>query len=272
MIATPIGNLEDLSPRAAEALRDAELVACEDTRRTATLLRHAGSRAQMIALHRHNETRRSADLMRRIADGSSLVLVSDAGMPAISDPGARLIAAAHEAGVAVSVVPGPSAVGTAVAASGLAVDAFMFVGFLARTDEGRAETWKRADLAGAALVAFESPARLSTSLASLAAHDPDRRVAVCRELTKVHEEIAVDTATALAARFSGPSRGELTIVVDAPPQATGADDGELAAGLGLMLDAGLSARSAAAVATALGAASRNRAYRLATEIAAASEG
>lgn len=268
MVATPIGNLADLSPRAAEALREADLVACEDTRRTATLLRHAGSDTPMVALHKHNEAGRGDDLLARMANGHTIALVSDAGMPAVSDPGARLVAAAHAAGLAVTVVPGPSAVGTAVAASGFAVEAFMFVGFLPRSDEARAAVWSRADQAHTAVVAFESPSRLPATLASLAAHDPGRRLAVCRELTKLHEEVAVDTSASLAARFAAPARGELTLVVDVPPApAAAVADEALAAGIALMLDGGLSPRAAAAAVTALGAAPRNSAYRLATAIA-----
>lgn len=270
VVATPIGNLGDLSPRAADALCAVDLVACEDTRRTATLLRHVGASPPMVALHRHNEVARGEDLLGRMRDGTTVALVSDAGMPGVSDPGARLVAAAHRAGLSVSVIPGPGAVETAVAASGFVVESFLFVGFLPRSDEGRAAVWSRADEAAAALVAFESPSRLPASLASLAHHDPDRPVALCRELSKLHEEVAVDSAAALARRFAAPARGEVTLVVDGAPAPAARDDAALEAGLRLMLDAGLGPRAAAAAVTALGVAPRNAAYRLATRIAASS--
>ena len=271
VIATPIGNLDDLSPRAAQALRDADVVACEDTRRTATLLRHARSEAPMVPVHRHNEAGRGANLIARLQAGEAVALVSDAGMPTVSDPGARLVGAAHAAGLPVSVIPGPSAVATALAASGLAASAHLFVGFLPRADDARARLWSRADDADAVLVAFESPSRLPASLASLAAHDSERRAVVCRELTKIHEDVVADSAAALAARFATPPKGEVTLVVDAPAGPAGPSQEGLAEGLALMLDGGLSPRAAAAAAAALGA-PRNAAYRLATELARAGLG
>lgn len=269
VVGTPIGNLEDLAPRAAEALRDADLVACEDTRRTATLLRHAGSRAPMVAVHQHSESARAAEIVSRARAGERVVLVSDAGMPLVSDPGARLVRAALDAGVPVSVVPGPSAVTAALAASGLAGDAgFVFLGFLPRREAERRRLMERLGALDVPAVGFESPKRLPGLLAELAAAWPDREIAVCRELTKVHEEILRGTAAELAARVTEPPRGEVTLVIGAGAPRE-ADEERLRAAMALLLDAGLGAGRAAEVAAALGAAPRNRAYRAA--LAAAEE-
>jgi 16S rRNA (cytidine1402-2'-O)-methyltransferase len=266
VVATPIGNLEDLSPRAAAALRDADLVACEDTRRTAVLLRHAGADAPMVPTHAHNEAARADDLTRRMLAGATVALVSDAGAPGVSDPGARVVAAAAAAGVEVTVVPGPSAVTAALAASGLPADRFTFVGFLPRRAAERQALLRTAPEAGT-LVGLESPRRLPALLADLAAVEPGRRAVVCRELTKRHEEVARGTLAELAERFRTPPRGEVTVVL-APPDATAApDDARLSEGLALLLDAGLAPARAAEAAAALGAAPRNAAYRAALEAA-----
>lgn len=271
-MGTPIGNLADLSPRAAEALRSADVVACEDTRRTATLLRHAGSVAPMVPLHRHNEAARGADLLARIASGARVALVSDAGMPVVSDPGARLVDGALRAGLPVEVVPGPSAVTAALATSGLAGDdGFRFLGFVPRRGADRAAALGAIERSPVPVVAFESPRRLPALLADLAGRIPDRPVAVCRELTKRHEEVRRGTAAELAVASDAAPRGEVTVVVAAaPPGGSRADapqEEALRVALGAMLDAGLGARGAAEVAARLGAASRNRAYELAVGLA-----
>ncbi|MFN8110890.1 MAG: 16S rRNA (cytidine(1402)-2'-O)-methyltransferase [Thermoleophilia bacterium] len=266
VVATPIGNLADLSPRAAEALRDADAVACEDTRRTATLLRACGSEVPMVSLHAHNEAARSAQLVRRMADGHTVVLVSDAGMPAVSDPGARLVAAAHAAGIPVRVLPGPSAVTAAVAAAGAPTDRFCFAGFLPRKDGERTELLDRLDPLGCAVVAFESPQRLPAALAWLAERHPERTLAVCRELSKLHEDVVVGTCAELAARYAESPRGEITLVLWPAPAAAGdAAADELARVVGVLLHAGLSTGATADAAAALGAGSRNAAYRLAID-------
>lgn len=271
VVGTPIGNLEDLAPRAAEALRRADLVACEDTRRTATLLRHAGSRAPMVAVHRHSESARTAELVARMRDGARVALVSDAGMPLVSDPGARLVRAALDAGVGVSVVPGPSAVTAALAASGLAGEGgFVFLGFLPRREAERRRLMERLGRLDVPAVGFESPKRLPELLAQLAAAWPERPVAVCRELTKLHEQVVRGTATEVAALLTEPPRGEITLVVGPADDAgAGADEAGLRSAMALLLDAGVGAARAAEVAAALGAAPRNRAYRAA--LAAAEE-
>lgn len=269
MVATPIGTLGDLSPRAAQALCAADLVACEDTRRTAVLLRHAGSGAPMVPAHRHNEARRAADLVRRMRDGARVVLVSDAGMPGVSDPGARVVAAAIAAGVPVTVIPGAGAVETALVASGLATGTgYAFAGFAPRKASELRAFVARMDTWGEPVVVFEGPRRVGALLAAIAAHDPDRPVAVCRELTKVHEEVIRGTAAVLAARLTGPLKGEVAVVVAPPPAPPAPDDDALAQAIAPMLDAGMSPARAADVVAALGAAPRNAAYRAALAAAA----
>jgi len=267
VVGTPIGNLDDLGPRAARALREADLVACEDTRRTAVLLRHAGSRAPMVAVHRGSESARAAEIVGRARAGERVALVSDAGMPLVSDPGARLVRAALEAGVPVSVVPGPSAVSAALAASGLAGEGgFVFLGFMPRREAERRRLMERLGALDVPAVGFESPKRLPGLLAELAAAWPDREVAVCRELTKLHEEVVRGTAAQVAERLAEPPRGEVTLVIG-PGAPREADQERLRAAMALLLDAGLGAGRAAEVAAALGAAPRNRAYRAALEVA-----
>jgi 16S rRNA (cytidine1402-2'-O)-methyltransferase len=268
VVPTPIGNLGDLSPRAAEALRSADLVACEDTRRTAVLLRHAGSQAPMVPAHEHNEAGRAADLVRRMREGARVALVSDAGAPGLSDPGARIVRAALDAGLAVDVLPGPSAVPTALLASGLPPEPFVFVGFFPRRDAERRRLMEALAGLPATVVGFESPRRLGALLAGLARAEPERAAAVCRELTKLHAEVARGTLAELAERYREPPRGEVTVVL-APPAPPGApDDAALEAGLAAMLGAGMTPARAAEAVAALGAAPRNRAYRAA--LAAAS--
>lgn len=269
VVATPIGTLDDLSPRAAQALRDADVVACEDTRRTAVLLRHAGSAAPMVPAHQHNEARRSADLAVRMQGGATVVLVSDAGMPAVSDPGARVVAAAIDADVPVTVIPGAGAVETALVASGLATGTgYAFAGFAPRKAGELRAFVERIDAWGEPVVVFEGPRRVGALLAAIAAHDPHRQVAVCRELTKVHEEVIRGTAADLADRLTGPLKGEVAVVVAPPQQAAAPDEGSLARAIAPMIEAGMSPARAADVVAALGAAPRNAAYRAALAAAA----
>ncbi len=269
LVATPIGNLGDLSPRAVEALRDADVIACEDTRRTGRLLAHAGVRARsLIVVNDHNEPAAVRDVLARLDRGEQVAIVTDAGTPGISDPGERLVAAAAAAGHVVTIVPGPSAAIAALVASGLPTGRFVFEGFLPRT--GAARRSRLAELAQErrTVVLYEAPHRLARTLTDLAAaFGPDRRVAVARELTKLHEELwrgSLDGAVAwVAAR---EPRGEIVIVVDgAPPPPPVADDTVIAE-LQSALAGGASTRdAAAAVASRLGV-SRRRAYQLATHL------
>lgn len=264
MVATPIGALGDLSPRAAAALRDADLVACEDTRRTAVLLRHAGSDVPMVPAHRHNEARRAAALVRRMRDGATVALVSDAGMPGVSDPGARVVAAAIDAGLPVTVIPGAGAVEAALVASGLATGTgYAFAGFAPRRPSELQAFVAALDRFGLPVVVFESPRRVPALLAAIAGHDPGRAVAVCRELTKMHEEVMRGAARDLAERVATPLRGEVTVVVGPPAREAVPDDHALVAAMAPMIDAGMSPSRAADVVATLGAAPRNAAYRAA---------
>jgi 16S rRNA (cytidine1402-2'-O)-methyltransferase len=211
--ATPIGNLEDVTLRVLEELREADTVLCEDTRHTRVLLERYGISARLVSLHEHNEAERAAEILPRLAAGERLALVSDAGMPGISDPGGRLVRAALAAGIPVSVLPGPSAVETALVASGHVGERYQFVGFLPRRTGGLAALWDEIRGVTFPVVAFESPRRLPDSLRSLAAAFPGREVAVCRELTKRFEEVVRGPVEEVAARFADAPKGEITLVV-----------------------------------------------------------
>ena len=255
--ATPIGNLEDVTLRVLAELRDADVVLCEDTRHTRTLLQRHGIDARVLSYHEHNEAARTAELLPRLEAGERMALVTDAGLPGVSDPGARIVRAALDAGVAVTVLPGPSAVETALVASGLVGERYQFLGFLPR---GKKD-WE--ELAGAAWpsVAFESAQRLPATLRSLAAHDPARDVAVCRELTKKFEEVARGTAEELAARFAEPPKGEIALVIGpAREPRTVGEDVALAA-VAELVEAGVPRRRAAELVSRVSGISRNRLYR-----------
>jgi 16S rRNA (cytidine1402-2'-O)-methyltransferase len=220
---TPIGNLEDITLRVLDALRAADVVACEDTRRTRVLLDRHGIRARLVSFHEHNEDARAAELVQRMRGGADVALVADAGMPVIADPGFALVAAALAADVAVEVLPGPSAVLTALVASALPAAKWRFVGFLPRRREALLAT-----VLGAreTTVAFESPRRLAGTLALLAEHDPARAIAVCRELTKLHEEVTRGSAEELCRRFAArPVRGEIVLVISAAAEGDRAGEG-----------------------------------------------
>jgi 16S rRNA (cytidine1402-2'-O)-methyltransferase len=213
--ATPIGNLDDVTLRVLRELAEADLVLCEDTRRTRILLDRHGVSARVESYHRHNEAVRTPAVLARLRAGDRVALVSDAGLPGVNDPGARLISAALDARVTVTVLPGPSAVETALVASGLVGDRYQFVGYLPRRDTERAELARELARWPHAAVAFESPRRLPASLKVLAEAMPDRRAAVCRELTKRFEEVERGTLAELAERLAAPPRGEITVVLGA---------------------------------------------------------
>ena len=221
--ATPIGNLDDLTPRVRAALAACDLVACEDTRRTGRLLHHLGIDVRMVAIEAHREAAAIPGILERLAAGDHVCLATDAGMPLVSDPGGATLRAAIAAGVEVEVLPGADAVTTALVASGLPTDRFAFVGFLPRGAAAIGRTLDEADGWGVTLVAFESPNRLPATLALLAERAPDRRVAVCRELTKLHEEVARGTAAELAARFTTAPKGEIALVLESVAAPTAGD-------------------------------------------------
>ena len=270
LVATPIGNLSDLSPRAVEALRAADAICCEDSRRTGRLLAHAGveRRSPLLVVNDHTEVARIGDVLARLARGERVAVVTDAGTPGISDPGERLVRAAVEAGHVVEIVPGPSAAVAALVASGLPTGRFVFEGFLPRKGSGR--TQRLTDLATEprTVVLYEAPHRLARTLADLsAAFGSERRVAIARELTKLHEEIWRGSLSD-AAVWAGEHepRGELVLVVDGAPAREPATDDEIRDAVGAALRRGLTARDAAAeVASTLGVPKR-QAYAVAVDV------
>jgi 16S rRNA (cytidine1402-2'-O)-methyltransferase len=260
--ATPIGNLEDVTLRVLAALREADVVLCEDTRHTRGLLERHGVEARLLSYHEHNEAARTAELVPRLERGERLALVSDAGMPGISDPGARLVRAALDAGIEVTVLPGPSAVETALVSSGLVAERYEFIGFLPRTAKALAAVWESLAHRTWPVVAFESPQRLPATLRSLASVEPARPVAVCRELTKRFEEIARGTAVDLAERFAEPPKGEITLVVGAGEgRVRVVDEAAAFAAVAELVDAGVPRRRAAELVGRLTGTSRNALYR-----------
>jgi 16S rRNA (cytidine1402-2'-O)-methyltransferase len=262
---TPIGNLEDVTLRVLSSLRDADVVACEDTRRTRILLDRYGVSAPLVSYHEHNEDRRARELVGRMQAGDTVALVSDAGMPLISDPGYVLVRAAAAAGLAVEVLPGPSAALAALVASALPADRWRFTGFLPRK---KGELRSLLSEPGGTLAAFESPRRVPATLALLAELDPERPVAVCRELTKVHEEVVRGSAGELAARYAGaPPRGEVVLVVGtaAAPAAGGTPGPGALDAVRRLVEAGARPRPAASVVAELTGTSANALYRALTD-------
>jgi 16S rRNA (cytidine1402-2'-O)-methyltransferase len=259
---TPIGNLEDVTLRALRELAAADVVLCEDTRRTKTLLDRHGVRARLVSYHAHNEAQRVAEILPRLLAGERVALASDAGLPALNDPGARLIAAVIAEGVEIVVLPGPSAIETALVASGLVGERYSFLGYLPRRAGDVDRLWGELATWSWPAVAFESPRRLPASLASLAEREPERPVAVCRELTKMHEEIVRGTARDLAARFSEAPKGEVTVVIG-PAQEVGESvvHQDALAAVSELVAAGVPRRRAVDVVARLTGASRNSLYR-----------
>jgi len=257
--ATPIGNLRDVTLRVLDELASAEVVLCEDTRRSRTLLERHGVKARLLSYHRHNEAARTAEILPRLKAGEEIALVSDAGLPGVNDPGARLIAAALEAGVPVTVLPGPSAVETALVASGLIAERYQFLGYLPRSAAARTALWEELARWPHAAAAFDSPKRLPASLAGLAEAIPERQVAVCRELTKRFEEVVRGTAREVAERFHEAPKGEITLVVG--PGEAAADAGEAESAVSELLAAGFGRRRAADLVSRLTGVPRNRLYR-----------
>jgi 16S rRNA (cytidine1402-2'-O)-methyltransferase len=277
--ATPIGNLGDVSPRVLEKLSEAQLVAAEDTRRTRKLLSHFDIHTPLTSFFQHNELQKTDEILRRLRAGETVALVTDAGMPGVQDPGMLLVQRVVSEGLEMTVLPGPSAVLTALVAAGLGGDGFRFLGYLprrARELEAALKTWRRA---GGLVVAFDTGQRLARSLACLAAHLPDARAAVCRELTKAHEEVVRGTLLELSQRYPVPGpdvgpaaavRGEITLVIDlGRPIDEGAARRPVAeTAAAALLARGLSRRdTAAALHVCLGMA-RREADRVAREAAA----
>jgi 16S rRNA (cytidine1402-2'-O)-methyltransferase len=260
--ATPIGNLDDVTLRVLAELREADVVLAEDTRHTRGLLSRHGIEARLVSYHEHNEAARAAELVPRLLAGERMALVADAGLPGVSDPGGRLVRAALDAGVPVTVLPGPSAVETALVASGLVGERYAFVGFLPRRESERAALWAELSSWEWPVVAFESPQRLAASLRSLASGAPAREVAVCRELTKRFEEVVRGPASELADRFAEGTKGEITVVIGPGESPGAARRGEAAlAAVAELVEAGTPRRVAAEIVSSLTDVSRNDLYR-----------
>jgi 16S rRNA (cytidine1402-2'-O)-methyltransferase len=271
LVGTPIGNLGDLAPRAAEALAGADVVCCEDTRRTGKLLSLAGiERRPFVVVNEHTEEREIPGVLARLARGERVALVSDAGMPGVSDPGGRLVAAAVAAGHPVEVVPGPSAALAALVVSGLPTGRFVFEGFLPRKGAGRTERLAAVAREPRTVVLYEAPHRLARTLADLAgACGPERPVVIARELTKLHEEVWRGTLAEAVEWVTGREPpGEIVVVLAGAPAAAPPGDDEVRAAVAAELAAGASARDAARSVAARLDIPRRRAYAIATGTAA----
>jgi 16S rRNA (cytidine1402-2'-O)-methyltransferase len=258
--ATPIGNLEDVTLRLLRELAEADLVLCEDTRQTRRLLERHEIRARLLSYHEHNEAKRTEEVLPRLLAGERAALVSDAGLPGINDPGRRLITAAREAGVPVTVLPGPSAVETALVTAGLTSERYQFLGYLPRGERALRELGEEIARWPWSAVAFESPQRLPRTLSVLARVIPDRPAAVCRELTKRFEEVAVGSFPILADRFAAAPKGEVTIVLGPAAQVAGDEEPAVAAVEALVAE-GVPRRRAADVVSGLTGVSKNRLYK-----------
>ena len=271
LVATPIGNLGDISLRALATLAGADLLYCEDTRHSRTLLAHFGISRPLRAYHEHNAERERPRILAELALGRSVALISDAGTPLISDPGYKLVRAALAQSIRVSSLPGASAVLAALTSCGLATDTFLFIGFLPVKPAARRTRLAELARTPATLIAFEAPARLAASLSDLAAVLPDRPVAVARELTKLHEEVRSGAAAELAqwAAQSAP-RGEMVIVIAPPAAADAVTDAAITEHLTGLL-ANMSVRDAAKAAAATLGVSKARAYELALSLRASGE-
>ena len=269
VVATPLGNLGDLSPRAVDTLKRVAVVVAEDTRHSKPLLQHAGSRAELVSFHAHSSDRALERILRILSDGRDVALITDAGTPAISDPGAELVAAAREREVLIVAIPGPSAVPASLSVSGLSADRYLFLGFLPRKGSDRRRFLLTVAESQWTVVLFESPNRVTELLEDLGeVCGPDRQATVSRELTKVFEETRAGTFPELAAYFAeAPVRGEVTVVVsgtgkpraEEPPP----DPAERARA---MLDEGLTRKEVAARLAEETGISRNTAYRLVMEL------
>lgn len=245
IVATPIGNLEDITLRALRTLREADLVLAEDTRRTRVLLEQHGISKKLAAYHAHSGPRELERILAALESGQWIALVTDAGTPLVSDPGAELVRRAQERGIKVESLPGASAVLAALTVSGVRADSFRFVGFLPRTGKRRRALLAELAADRAASVVFESPQRLSATLKELAELlGDDRELAVCRELTKLHEEVVRGSAAELQRHFASGARGEVTLIVSGSPDdpAPAADPAALEQRIAELLAGGMSAR------------------------------
>lgn len=266
---TPIGNLEDITLRVLETLRSADLIAAEDTRRTRKLLSRYQISKPLISFYEHNELKRLPEILSRLKSGENVALVSDAGMPGICDPGYRLIRAALDESLPLEVLPGPSAVETALVFSGFGTDSFLFLGYLPRKKSELKAALELIEAQKRSCVAFETPHRLKETLRTAAGILTGRRIAVCRELTKKFEEVKRGTAAHLLDMLKEPLKGEIVLVFEGGEpvkERKGADPGQLSTALLKLLKQGLSPRQAAEIVSTLTEVPRNRAYKLALEL------
>ncbi|MDK9725562.1 MAG: 16S rRNA (cytidine(1402)-2'-O)-methyltransferase [Sterolibacteriaceae bacterium MAG5] len=270
VVATPLGNLDDITLRALATLRGAELIACEDTRHTRHLLDRHGIRAQLLAVHEHNESAAAEKLVAALREGRRVALVSDAGTPGISDPGARAVAAVRAAGFAVVPLPGPSAAVTALSASGLADARYLFAGFLPTKATARRAAIEELAAVPAALVFYEAPHRIEETVADLAALlEPGRTLVVARELTKLFEQIVampVAEGPAWLAADANRRRGEFVLIVSGPPPREGLDTATERVLKTLLAE--LPVKQAAKLAAEITGAAKNDLYRRALELKA----
>jgi len=265
--ATPIGNLEDVTLRTLEVLGRVEVVACEDTRHTRKLLdRHGLQPPRLVSFHEHNETARLDEVLAVVRAGRDVALVSDAGMPGVSDPGYTLVRACVNEGLPFTVLPGASAVSTALVLSGLPTDRFTFVGFLPRGRQRVLGALESAGATGGSIVAFESPRRVRATLEAVAGCWPARRVVVCRELTKVFEQVLRGTADEVLALLSAEPKGEIVLVLGPPPDPEPVASAEVDEALRVMLARGLGTKEAAGVVAALSGMPARDAYRAALAV------
>lgn len=264
LVATPIGNLKDISARALEVLRAVDIIACEDTRHTGNLLQHFGIKQKLVSYHEHNEEARAGELAKHLAEGGSVAVVSDAGTPAICDPSFRVVQKAHEIGARVVPIPGPAAFVSAVVASGLPTDSIFFGGFLPSKKGERQKRLEEVRDIPATLVFYETPHRLARSLADCAAVLGNRSAAVARELTKLHEEILRGTLDVIARHFTeNPPRGEIVLVIDRRrEEVQGAKEGSIADRVAELESEGLDRKSALKKAAKEFGLSKPEAYRL----------
>lgn len=266
LCATPIGNLEDITLRVIRALKEASCVYAEDTRHTLTLLNHLGIKARLISCHEHNEAQRAEEIVAKVKAGEDVVFVSDAGMPCVSDPGERLVAACIAAGAEFSVLPGASASLTALALSGLPAQNACFAGFLPREGKPRRERIAALSRCPGSVIIYESPLRLAAACKELSELWGERPAALCRELTKLHEEVVRDTLLGLYQRYAEqPPKGECVLVVGGAEEKAAGEE-ELKSMLIKLLAQGQSAKDAAKQASALLDVPKSLAYKLAVEI------
>jgi 16S rRNA (cytidine1402-2'-O)-methyltransferase len=269
VVATPLGNLGDLSPRAADTLKRVAVVAAEDTRHSKPLLNHAGSHAELVSLHAHSSERALERVLRILSDGRDVALITDAGTPAISDPGVELVAAARDRGIPVVTIPGPTAVAASLAVSGIHADRYLFLGFLPRKGSDRRRLLSTVASSEWTVVLFEAPNRVTQLLADLIdVCGPERQVAVSRELTKVFEETRAGTLQELSEHYAdAPVRGEVTVVLAGTGkprvEERAADPTERAK---LLLAQGMSRKDVAERVAEETGISRNTAYRLVNEL------